>query len=158
MLNQRELVDFSREMNKMTNNFMKEMNDMSRMVGGFGFPFDNKLDFDNVLPFRGMKTEHQEDDKEYKYLIELPGYKKEDISIELENGMLIVNAEKKEEESTKDNVVFSEFYFGKVTRAFPIAKNITEEDIKAKYEDGILTITIPKKVEEIATKSKISIE
>ena len=130
---------------------------MSRMVGGFGFPFDNKINI-NSLPFGGMKTEHQENEKEYKYLIELPGYKKEDISIEIENNMLVINAEKRKEETTETNVIFSEFNFGKVTRAFTIPNNITEEDVKAKYEDGILIVTIPKKEEQITTKPKISIE
>ena len=89
-----------------------------------------------------MKTDIREHDAGYEVDIDLPGFKKDEISIELENGYLTVSAAKgldKDEEDKKGN--------------------LTQEDIKAKYENGILRLSVPKKeAKPVETKKTIAIE
>ncbi len=127
--------------------------------------FDEFFDFP-VIPQRRkeladiMKTDVREVGEEYKIDIELPGYKKEDVSMDLENGYLIVSAKKEEnkEDSVKEhNYIRRERRFGACTRSFYVG-DIKEEDIKAKLENGVLTISIPKEVKKLETKKKIEIE
>ena len=94
--------------------------------------------------------------------MDLPGFKKEDIRISLENGYLTVGAlknESKEEKNEEKNYIHRERYTGKCSRSFYVGDSIKEEDIKAKYTDGILQIIVPKSnVREIEPKKYISID
>ncbi|MCR5420370.1 MAG: Hsp20/alpha crystallin family protein [Lachnospiraceae bacterium] len=94
-----------------------------------------------------MKTDIKETDSGYELSVELPGYKKEDIKIELNNGCLTISAELKHEEDQSDNgkYIRRERYYGKTARSFYVSEILTEKDISAKYSDGILNICIPKK-------------
>ena len=109
-----------------------------------------------------MNTDVREKDDSYELDIELPGYKKEDVSAKLENGYLTIQAVKKAEDGEKDqkgSYIRRERYAGTCSRSFYVGEDVQQEDIHAKFEDGILKLTVPKvdqkKVEE---KKYISIE
>lgn len=90
-----------------------------------------------------MKTDIYEKDSKYILEIDLPGIKKENITINYENGYLTITAEKTILPSTPNTYVRRERFYGEIKRSFYIGiKN--ENDLKAKYNDGILTITFPK--------------
>ncbi len=110
-----------------------------------------------------MKTDIRETETGYELDVELPGYKKEDLNLDLTNGYLTISAEKNTENEEKDTdgrVIRKERYVGSMKRSFFVGKDITEEDIKAKFEDGILKLGVPKKEvkEQIPEKKTIMIE
>ena len=111
---------------------------------------------------RVMKTDVHEQDDHYDVDIDLPGFKKDEIKIELENGYLTVNASKgldKEEKNDKGKLIRQERYSGSMQRSFYVGENVTEEDIKAKFEDGVLKLTVPKKdAPKLPEKKTICIE
>ena len=94
--------------------------------------------------------------------MDLPGFKKDEINIGLENGYLTISASKgldKDEEDKKGKYIRKERYAGAMQRSFYVGDGITQEDVKAKYEDGILKISIPKKdVKAVEEKKTIAIE
>ena len=95
-----------------------------------------------------MKTDVKETDKGYEVDVDLPGFKKDELHLELDNGYLIISAEKsldKDEENKKGKYSRKERYVGSLRRSFYVGDDITEEDIKAKYENGILKLSVPKK-------------
>ncbi len=109
-----------------------------------------------------MKTDVHEHEGGYEVDIDLPGFKKDEIHLDLENGYLSVSASKqldKEEKNKKGKLIRQERYSGSMQRSFYVGENITEEDIKAKYEDGVLKLSVPKKEEKkIPEKKTIAIE
>lgn len=133
----------------------------------FGFPKLKELD-DMDKKFYGrhmgriMKTDIKELENTYEIGIEIPGFTKEELSVELKDGYLLVTAEKKVEEDNKNDqgkIIRQERYFGTMSRSFYIGEDIKQEDVKAHYEHGILTLTVPKKAEEkIPEKTMIAIE
>ena len=96
---------------------------------------------------REMKTDIHEHEDRYEMHIDLPGFKKEEITLTLENGYLTVAATKGLDLDKEQNgkVIRKERYAGAMQRSFYIGEGITEEEIKAKYEHGVLSLTIPKK-------------
>ena len=108
-----------------------------------------------------MRTDIKEKKDKYLIDIDLPGYEKENIKIEIEDGYLTIHAttdsSKDEEEG---NFVRKERYFGECSRSFYIGDDITEEDIKASFKNGILNIEIPKKDEtkKVPEKKYIQID
>ena len=108
-----------------------------------------------------MRTDIHESEHEYTLDIELPGYNKQDVRIELEKGYLTISAKHEttdEERDSKGNIVKNERYFGSCSRSFYVGDNVSEEDIKAKFDNGILEISVPKDKEKIPTKKTIAIE
>ena len=130
----------------------------------FDFPsfhdVDRKLYGKNAA--REMKTDVREHDEHYEVDIDLPGFKKEDINLELQNGYLTVTAAKgfnKDEKDKKGKVIRQERYAGTMQRSFYIGEALTEEDISAKLENGVLCLTIPKKeMKAVPEKKNIMIE
>ena len=111
---------------------------------------------------REMKTDVHEHEDHYEVDIDLPGFKKEDVSAKLEKGYLTITAAKgldKDEKNDKGVYIRRERYTGECARTFFVGEDVKQEDIKAKFEDGILKVSIlkvePKKVEE---KKYIAIE
>jgi HSP20 family molecular chaperone IbpA len=111
---------------------------------------------------RVMKTDVQEKDDGYIVDIDLPGFKKDEINIGLENGYLTVSAAKgldKDENDKQGRVIRCERYAGSMQRNFYVGKEIKHEDIKAKFEDGVLKLSIPKKdPKAVEEKKYIAIE
>ena len=109
-----------------------------------------------------MKTDVKEHDDKYEVAIDLPGVKKDEINLDLQNGYLTVAASKgvdKEEKDTKGKLIRQERYSGSMQRSFFVGNNVTEEDIKAKFEDGVLKLDIPKKeAPKLPEKKTIMIE
>lgn len=94
-----------------------------------------------------MRTDVREHDDGYEVDIDLPGFKKEEISLSLENGYLTVSASKgldKKEENKKGKLIRQERYMGSMQRSFFVGRNITEQEIKARFEDGVLKLNVPK--------------
>ena len=132
------------------------------------FPFDEKFFTEKKDPLYGknvsrlMKTDVRETEKTYELDIDLPGFKKDEIQIELKDGYLTVSAEKgldKDEEDKKGKYIRKERYAGAMQRSFYVGENLTDEDIKAKYENGILKLSVPKKpAKAVEAKKTIAIE
>ena len=84
----------------------------------------------------------------YEVDIDLPGFKKDEVSIQLENGYLTITAakglDKDEEKEDKSGYIRKERWSGSCSRSFYVGENVKSEDIKAKMEDGILHLTMPK--------------
>ena len=94
---------------------------------------------------REMKTDVHEHDDHYEMRIDLPGFKKEQITLTLENGYLTIAAEKGVETENNGKLIRQERYSGEMARSFYVGEDITEDEIKAKYEHGVLSLEIPKK-------------
>lgn len=109
-----------------------------------------------------MLTDIREHDDHYEVEIDLPGFKKEDINIQLQNGYLTVSASKgiEENESNKEGrLVRQERYSGTMARSFYVGEELQNEDIKAKFENGVLSLNVLKKEKkEIVNNSHIAIE
>ena len=95
-----------------------------------------------------MKTDIRETDdaKAYRFAVELPGFEKDEIHVDVKDGYLTVSAQKgldKDEEDKKGRVLRQERYAGSCSRSFYVG-DVKPEDIKAKYESGVLTVLVPK--------------
>ena len=109
-----------------------------------------------------MKTDIREREDGYLLDIELPGFKKEEIKMELEDGYLTIAAARtasNEERSEQGKLVRQERFSGSCTRTYFIGEEMNVEDIKARYENGELKVFVPKKdPQALHTKKTISIE
>ncbi len=108
-----------------------------------------------------MRTDIKEKDGNYILEIDLPGYEKEDIKIELNNGYLTVTAKSNRniDEEGKDGYIYKERFVGECSRSYYAGENVTEEDIKASFKNGTLCLTFPKeKTKQIEEKKYIAIE
>ena len=109
-----------------------------------------------------MKTDIRETDTNYELAIDLPGFKKDEIHIELKNGYLTISAAKgldKDEKTSEGKYIRQERYTGACSRSFYVGDAVEPEDVSAKFEDGILTISVPKNVKkQLPKNSAISIQ
>ncbi len=108
-----------------------------------------------------MKTDVKELEDGYEVMVDLPGFHKEDIRLELNDGTLTISAVKSldKEDESKGNYIRRERVVGNMQRSFYVGKALTEEDIHARYENGILTLDIPKKdARKVPEKKYISID
>jgi HSP20 family molecular chaperone IbpA len=109
-----------------------------------------------------MKTDVHEHDEGYELDIDLPGFKKDEIKLTLENGYLTVSAAKsldKDKKNIKGRIIRQERYAGSMQRSFYVGEEVAETDVKAKFEDGVLKLSIPKKeAEKVETAKTIAIE
>ena len=109
-----------------------------------------------------MKTDIRETNAGYEMAIDLPGFKKDEININLENGYLTINAAKGLDKNEKDQngkYIRQERYASSMTRSFYVGEGITEKDIHAKYEDGTLRLELPKEEKQvIEDRHRIMIE
>ncbi len=100
----------------------------------------------------------QDNEKEFVLELAIPGQKKEDFNIEVDNHVLSISMEQKDEQEVKeDNYTRREFSYSAFKRAFTLPETVNEDTIEAKYQDGILRFVIPKK-EEALPKPKRMIE
>ena len=127
----------------------------------FGFPEVDKALYGKHASHE-MKTDVKETDSGYEVDIDLPGFKKDEINVQLDNGYLSISAAKgldKEEKNKEGKYIRKERYAGAMSRCFYVGDALTQEDIKAKYESGILRLSIPKKeAKQVEATKRIAIE
>ncbi|MCM1180306.1 MAG: Hsp20/alpha crystallin family protein [Clostridium sp.] len=126
----------------------------------FGFPKERYVKTNNTGL---MQTDISESDDNFSLVMNLPGFKKEDVKAELKDGYLTINAStntSREEKDDNGTYIRKERYSGSCSRSFYIGEAVTQEDIKAKFEDGTLKITVPKKEQkpEVEEAKYIAIE
>ncbi|MDY2737003.1 Hsp20/alpha crystallin family protein [Intestinibacter sp.] len=109
-----------------------------------------------------MATDIKENENGYELAMEVPGFNKEDLKIELKEGYLTITAEHNTTNDQKDNegrVIRKERYYGSSKRSFYVGDQIEKQDIKAKYDKGILNVFVPKKdLKKIENKQTIEIQ
>jgi HSP20 family protein len=98
-----------------------------------------------------------ENDKEYQVLADLPGVKKEDISITISGNQVAVSAEVKHEKDVEkgETMLRGERYYGKIQRAFALGQEVDQATAQAKYNDGVLELTLPKKTVAAAKRLQV---
>ena len=123
----------------------------------FDFPFyyDDRMENKAEKKLYGrhaknlMKTDIKEKENGYEVIVDLPGFKKDEVKVSLDNGYLSIAAAKglDEDEQEKDTgkYIRRERYAGSCERSFYVGENITEEDIKGEFKHGILKLFVPKK-------------
>ena len=108
-----------------------------------------------------MKTDVRETKDGYDVFVDLPGFKKEDVKLDLQNGYLTITANRSEDLDEKDNegrYIRQERYSGTCSRSFYVG-DVQPEEINAKYDSGILMLTLPKKDQQtLPTQNRIAIE
>ncbi len=126
----------------------------------FSHPFFRNTGRDMQIP--SMKTDIQEKDGMYLLDMDLPGYEKENIKVELNNGYLTISASRNsstDESNDETGFVYRERSTGECRRSFYVGDSIREEDIKAAYNNGTLSVTFPKEApQQIDEKKYIAIE
>ena len=122
----------------------------------FGFRPKFDRDFANL-----MKTDVEETEKNYCVSVELPGFKKEEVSLELKEGYLTVSANHSDEDKENDKkkkYIRRERSYSSCQRTFYLGDNVTEEDIDASFENGVLKICVAKTPEKVPENKKILIK
>ena len=116
--------------------------------------------FWNDTELTAFRTDIKKQDGNYILEAELPGFKKEDISIDIDKDCLTISAEHKSEENEDDKdkgFIRRERYYGSYSRSFNI-KGINADAISASYNDGVLTLTMPEKTPEIPAARRLEIK
>ena len=116
-----------------------------------------------VMPANMMTTDVRETDKGYMVDIDMPGFKKDDISLDLQNGYLTVSAHRNSSHEDKDDNgrwLRRERYAGSCSRSFYVGEDVKDSDIHASYKDGTLCLEMPKPEaqQQVETKHQIAIE
>ena len=130
------------------------------------FPFNDEF-WGKKNPLYGkhaqnmMKTDIRETDGSYELDVDLPGFTKDEVKADLENGYLTISAEKgldkDEQEKETGHYIRKERYAGACSRSFYVGKEVEKEDIKAEFKHGILTLFVPKKEAKPAVEQKKTI-
>ena len=108
-----------------------------------------------------MKTDVRETENSYELDIDLPGFKKDEISIELKEGCLNISAAKgldKEESDKEGKYIRQERYAGSCSRSFYVGTDIDPTQVTAKFENGILCISVPKASRQLPARSTVEIK
>jgi HSP20 family protein len=114
--------------------------------------FGGMENFGNTFPAVNIR----ENERDFEVEIAVPGKKKEDFNIEVDNNVLTVSLDyKKEEEAKEENYTRREFSFNSFKRAFTLPETVNEEKINASYTDGILRFTLPKKEEALPRPKRL---
>ena len=141
-----ELVPYTRKRNVTFYNPFDELDDMQRRFFG-------------ETAVRDFKTDIRDEGEHYLLEADLPGFKKEDISVNIEGDTLTIRAERTErtdEKDSKGNYIKRERSYGSFSRSFDMT-GIRVEDIAAAYENGVLKLTLPKRQETLPTSRKLEI-
>ena len=117
--------------------------DNSLLDNFFSVPSDTYRNKSNTTGL--MQTDIKESDTEYEIIMNLPGFKKENVKGELKDGYLVITATNAEDETDKNvKYLCRERYSGGCSRRFYVGEEITQQDIKARFENGVLTFIVPK--------------
>ncbi len=118
----------------------------------FDAPFTTGYDASSL-----MHTDIKDTDTGYELTMDMPGVKKEDVTAQLKDGYLTIQASSNSEREEKDDdgrYIRRERYVGSSSRSFYVGEDVTEEDIRARFEDGTLKILIPKKEAKAAVEQQ----
>ena len=134
----------------------------TRTLAGFDpFRMMDEMDrhfFNGASAVSVFRTDVVDTGDAYKLESELPGFKKEDIKIDVENDVLTISAERKaDSKEEKDNYVKRERFYGSFSRSFDVS-GVNVDGIEAAYTDGVLTLTMPKKAAEIPASRRLEIK
>lgn len=142
-----ELIPFDRHIRSVASfDPFRELDDMERSF------------FGNSRSVSAFRTDVTDTGDSYKLEAELPGFKKEDIKIDVENDCLTISAERSmENKDEKPNFVKRERFYGSFSRSFDVS-GIEVEGIEAAYHDGVLTLTMPKKQEQLPASRRLEIK
>ncbi len=143
------LVKFKRDNDLITDTF--------RSI--FDSPFFNfgkdMVDMSSYTP----RTRISEDKDNFYINLEMPGIPKENVKIEVENNVLSIRGEKKQEKKSEDhNLIMNEIVYGEFCRSFNLSKDIKIDDINAEFKDGLLNITLPKAEEAKPVVKEIKVK
>ena len=109
-----------------------------------------------------MKTDVRETENSFEVDMDLPGFKKDEVNLELKDGYLTVSADKALDKDEKDNegrYIRQERWSGSCSRSFYVGENVKPEDVHAKFEDGILRLSLPKQEQkQLPSSTSILIE
>ena len=108
-----------------------------------------------------MRTDVRETEDTYELDVDLPGFKKDEVTLELKNGVLTIQAVKgldKDETDKKGKYIRQERYAGACSRSFYVGEDVEPDQISAKFESGILQISVPKAAKKLPKSSSISID
>jgi len=119
--------------------------------------FVRPVEFGTPAESPTIKVDVKEKGNDYLVHAELPGIKKEDIHVNINDGMVSISAERKQEKETKEGerVLRTERYFGKVSRSFQLGQDVDEGKSSAKFNDGVLELVLPKKTPVAARRLTI---
>jgi len=111
--------------------------------------------FGQIVP----RVDIEEQDNKFLVKADLPGIKKEDLHVDLHNGLLTIRASHSEETEDKEDgkVIRRERHSGSYTRSFNVGDGVTENDISGDFTDGVLTLTVPKKPDADPAPRRIEI-
>ena len=110
---------------------------------------------ESETPALKMRIDVSEKDDAYQVKADIPGVRKEDISVRIDGNMVQIDAEVKREKETKgngDKVLRSERYWGNISRTFSLAQDVDDSKVMAKYADGVLSLELPKKASTATRK------
>ena len=132
----------------------------------WGFPAHELANIDKRLYGKHarhmMETDVHETETDYELEMNLPGFKKDQINVKLEDGYMTISASKDHDQEKKDRhgkIIRQERYAGAMQRSFYVGEGVKVEDVKAKFEDGVLKLCIPKKeLKELPANNTIAIE
>jgi HSP20 family protein len=141
-----ELIPFDRHMRSASFDPFRMLDEMDRRF------------FANAPAVTAFRTDVIDNGDSFKLECELPGFKKEDIKIDIENDCLTISAERKvENKDEKDNYIKRERMYGSFSRSFDVS-GINVDGIEAAYTDGVLTLNLPKKVETVPASRRLEIK
>lgn len=142
-----ELIPFERSMRRMMNyDPFRSFNELERSF------------FGNGAAVSAFRTDIKDMGESYRLEAELPGFAKEDISVDIENELLTISAERRHDsEEKKDSFVKRERFYGSFKRSFDIS-GIDADKISAAYSDGILSLDMPKKQELLPQSRRLEIQ
>ena len=112
---------------------------------------------DKIPQLRGFRADIRNEEDHYLIEAELPGFDKNDITLDLTNGILTIKAERRSAPQEKAQYIRKERYYGAVARSFELS-GITEENISAVYENGVLALRLPKEPPVVPEKRSIVIQ
>ena len=114
--------------------------------------------FESPLQAWAPALDVHEDKDGYTVRVELPGLKREDIEVSLQDGSLIISGERRSEKIDEGTEIHrQERYFGKFSRALTLPTTVAGDKVKAAYKDGILTVTLPKAEEAKPKQIDVSV-
>jgi len=160
-MNVRDLIPWNRgrdvtvRRGEEANPFLTLHREMNRVFDDVFRGFDlTSFGSERVLTWPNIEV--SETDKEVKVTAELPGLEEKDVEVQLSNGVLTIQGEKKTETEDRDRL-FSERYYGRFERQIPLGDEIEEDKVAASFKNSILTVTLPKTEKAQAKTKRIAI-